>query len=178
MTGAASLAIGARGRGASVIIRAFAEKDRQALCDITVSVFEPVSIDAAIERAFGRLKGTTWQDRKVAAIHADLDNYPEGCFVAEEGEEVIGFVTTHVNRSTGVGRILNLAVAGEHQGRGVGRALVSRALDYFEQQGLQYSQIETVTANERGQRFYPKMGYTEVARQIYYFMRLSDRRDK
>lgn len=161
-----------------MILRPYREADIDEICRITLAVFEPVSIDAAIERNFGRLQGVSWQERKRKDVCANLADNPEGCFVAEEDGEVVGYVTTSVDRESGVGRILNLAVDAGHQGRGLGKRLVSHALDYFESLGLRYSQIETTTTNEVGMRFYPAVGYREVARKIYYFMELKDRKDR
>ena len=159
-------------------IRLFAEADREAVYELATRVFEAVSIDAAIERGFGELDGTTWQDRKRRDIGSDLDRNPEGCFVAEVDGRLAGFITTAVDRHTSVGRIPNLGVDESCQGQGIGKALVSHALDHFEAEGLQFTQIETTTTNERGMRFYPAMGYREVARKIHYFMELSDRKDR
>lgn len=159
-------------------IRPFQARDREAVLDITVQVFEPVSIDAAIERSFGRLNGTRWQERKRRDVAAELDENPEGCFVAEADGQVAGFVTTQVDPTTGVGHIPNVAVAPGLQGRGIGKRLLSHALDYFEARGLKYCRIETTTTNERGMRLYPEMGYREVARKIHYFMALADRKDR
>lgn len=159
-------------------IRQFQPQDRQAVCDIAAAVFEFVSVDAAIERRFGTLNGTTWQDRKRRDVASDLDAEDGCCFVAEDAGTVVGFVTILVDRLASVGRIPNLAVAQSHQGRHVGKALLSRALDYIAEQGLEFSQIETLDTNERGMRFYPQMGYQEVARRICYFMRVRDRKDR
>jgi len=161
-----------------VRIRPFSEADRGQVVEIALEVFEPVSIDAAIEARFGKLRETTWRDRKRRDIEADLDRNPEGCFVAEDEGRPAGFVTTAVDEVAGVGHVQNLGVAAAHQGRKIGKALLSHALDYFETLGLEHAQIETTTTNDRGMAFYPSMGYQEVARKIYYAMRLSDRKDR
>lgn len=159
-------------------IRPFAQADREQVVQIALEVFEPVSIDAAIEARFGELRATTWRDRKRRDIERDLDRNPQGCFVAEDGGGPVGFVTTAVDETAGVGHVANLGVSAAHQGRKIGKALLSHALDYFEALGLEHAQIETTTTNERGMIFYPSMGYQEVARKIYYAMRLSDRKDR
>ena len=159
-------------------IRPFQTDDREAILDITVQVFEPVSIDAAIEGGFGKLNSTTWQQRKRRDVAAELDANPDGCFVAEADGGVAGFVTTAIDREATVGFVPNIAVAADRQGKGIGKRLLSHALDYFEAQGLKYCRIETTTTNERGMRLYPGMGYHEVARKIYYCMDLADRKDR
>lgn len=162
----------------NVRIRPATADDRQAIVDITLQVFRPVSIDAAIEAQFGRLRETDWRHRKRRDVETDLQDNLPGCFVAEEAGRVVGYVTTAVDAEAGVGSIHNLAVAAAQQGKKLGKALVTHALDYFEALGLEHSRIETTTTNEVGMRFYPSMGYREVARKIHYFMDLKDRKDR
>jgi ribosomal protein S18 acetylase RimI-like enzyme len=161
-----------------VNIRPYLPCERDLLCDLAVEVFEGVAIDHALEARFGLLNGTTWQERKRRDIAGDLDANPAGCFVAEVPGQVAGFIKTSVDHATGAGRIPNLAVSGEHQGRGLGRALLTRALDYFAEEGLRHAQIETLDTNERGQHLYPALGFGEVARKIHYSMALDERRDR
>ena len=71
---------------------------------------------------------------------------------------------------------MNCGHATSGRGQAVGRTALSAALDYFEAQGMMYSQIETLEANERGQRLYSRCGYREVARKVQYFTRQADRK--
>ncbi|MEJ1730547.1 hypothetical protein SMA90_29910, partial [Escherichia coli] len=64
-------------------IRPATADDRQAIVDITLQVFRPVSIDAAIEAQFGRLRETDWRHRKRRDVETDLQDNLPGCFVAE-----------------------------------------------------------------------------------------------
>lgn len=59
---------------------------------------------------------------------------------------------------------------------GVDRALLGVALDYFETEGMIYSQSESLTRNEPRQRFHQQADYQEVACKIYYCMHISDRK--
>ena len=158
-------------------IRKYRSPDRDKLIEITLDVFEPFSIDAAIERQFGRLNGVGWQKRKAAEIDGDLRANPDGVLVAEIEGEVVGFITTTIDNQAKTGRIVNLAVAGGHHRRGIGKALMTAALDYFQESGMIYAKIETLTSNEVGQTFYRRVGFQEVIRQIHYFMQLEDRQD-
>ena len=116
-------------------IRQFSEPDHEGVCALAAAVFEAMSIDAAVERGFGELGGTSWRDRKRRDISNDLAGNPAGCFVAEVAGQLVGFITTAVDREASVGRIPNLGVAEGMQGQGIGKALVSRALDYFGAEG-------------------------------------------
>ncbi len=157
-------------------IRRYEPCDRQRILEITAEVFEPVSLFAAIQRKFGVLNNTTWQERKMAEVAGELEDNPGGTFVAEVSGEVVGYITTELDQDSATGRVRNLAVAAQYQGRGVGKALLNTALDYFEAVGMMYSQIETLTCNQRADRFYRQVGYREVGRKIYYCMCITDRR--
>jgi len=153
-----------------ITLRTCLPDDRDAICDITVRAFVQVSIDAHIERRYGLLQDTTWQQRKIQAVASDLQANPDGCFSALSGSQVVGYVTTSVDEQAGVGRIINLAVDPEVHGRGIGKRLICRAFDYFRDRALPYYRIETTTDNEVGQALYPRCGFNEITRQIVYFM--------
>ena len=154
-----------------VIVRPFRPKDAGAIFAITAAVFEPASIDAMIEKILGRA-AADWQKIKTQSVRKELKDNPGGCFVAELGGRVVGYVTTLVNQPASRGGIPNLAVAVEAQGRGIGRRLLLRALEYFRELGLAQAKIETLACNEIGQHLYPSVGFREVARQIHYVMPL------
>jgi ribosomal-protein-alanine N-acetyltransferase len=63
-------------------------------------------------------------------------------------------------------------VEADVQGRGVGRALIEHALEYFRSEGLSVAVIETMTNNAAGQHLYPACGFVEVARQIHFAQKL------
>lgn len=156
-------------------IRNYQPSDRERLLRIVAEVFGPVSMSALIEEQFGWRNQVLWQQLKTAQVAEEINANPEGTFVAEVESQPVGFITTTLDRQTLTGHIPNLAVAADHQGQGIGKALVNAALDYFSTEGMIYSQIETLVCNERGQAFYPKLGYQEIGRKIYYFMRMDDR---
>ena len=155
------------------VIRAYQPSDLLRLQEITAATFADVSIDNNMERAFGPFGLGDWKTRKVAAIAEDCRIQPGGVFVAEdELGAVIGYVTTRLNPTSGIGWIPNLAVDPAHQGRGLGRALLERALEFFRESGMAIAKIETLDQNPIGQKLYPSLGFVEVARQIHYAMPL------
>jgi len=155
----------------SLIIREFRPADSDAIVAITIEVFEQVSIDAMIERAVGA-GGACWQDVKAASVRAELRANPAGCFVAELDGGPVGYVTTIVNRLASRGHVANLAVAAACQGRGIGRCLLERALDYFRSLGLAAAKIETLVRNKAGEHLYTPVGFRELTRQIHFVMDL------
>jgi len=140
--------------------------------EITLVCFEGVSIDQNIERKFGVVGGKDWRFRKARHIIWDIEANPRGIFVVEEGDKSVGYITTRIDPETKIGWIPNIAVLPEYQGRGIGKALMERALNYLREQGMEMAKIETLEQNEIAKRFYPKIGFVEVARQIHYVMPL------
>lgn len=153
--------------------RAFRPADLERLKEITAVTFGPVSIDGNMQKRLGAFGRGDWRTRKSAAIAEDCAMQPDGVFVAEESSgRVVGYITTRLNRISGVGWIPNLAVDPEHQGKGLGRGLIEYALEFFRREGMEVAKIETLEQNPVGQKLYPSCGFVEVGRQIHYGMRL------
>ena len=158
------------------MIRTYRTSDLETLRQITVICFDGISIDQSIEATFGKVTRTDWRQRKARHIDADARANPEGIFVYEEGGAIVGYITTRIDAEAQTGSIPNMAVFPEHQGKGIGRALMVAALDYLEASGMVMARIETLDNNAVGAAFYPRTGFREVARQIYYAMPLKDRK--
>jgi ribosomal protein S18 acetylase RimI-like enzyme len=153
-------------------IRPFRPADLEVLRRLTAEAFDGVSIDQNMERRFGPINGRDWRYRKARHIDQDAAAYPQGIFVAEEGDRILGFVTTRVDAEAGVGHVPNLVVAAGDRRRGLGRQLVEYALDYFRALGLTHARIETLEQNARGQRLFTSLGFEEMARQIHFARQL------
>jgi len=157
----------------SFSIRPYQSDDLEAIKVITLVGFAGVSLDHALEeRLGGELAGHDWRWRKSRHIDDDVAAHAEGIFVAEEEREVLGYISTVLDREAGKGRIPNLAVAVSARGQGIGRALIGHALDYFRNEKLAYAVIETMDSNPIGQTLYPASGFQEIARQVHYAQRL------
>jgi ribosomal protein S18 acetylase RimI-like enzyme len=157
------------------VIRPYRPSDRDAILAITVRAFDGVSIDQNIERRYGPIAGVGWYRRKSAHLESDLAAEAAGVLVAEVEGRVVGYVTTRTDTKTGIGRIPNLAVHPEHQGKGLGRQLLEAALDRLREEGMAFARIETLEQNERCMALYPRLGFEEVARQVHYIRSLDDR---
>lgn len=153
-----------------ILVRSFQAGDADAVVQLTVEEFESASIDAKIEALLG---GTSWTRIKEKVLRDELAANPGGCFVAVAGGHVVGYVTTILNSIASRGTIANLVVSSACQGRGIGRKLIQRVLDYFRSSGLRQAKIETLASNEVGQHLFPSLGFREVARQIHYVMPLT-----
>jgi ribosomal protein S18 acetylase RimI-like enzyme len=153
-------------------IRPHRSEDIEIIKQLTVASFAGVTLEENVEHALGLLHGHDWRWRKARHIDQDLAVNPKGVFVAEIDARVAGYITAVLDRETGRGRIPNLAVAPEHRGSGLGRALIEHALAYFRAEGMSYAMIETMAQNQIGQHLYPGCGFVEVARQIHFARKL------
>lgn len=155
-------------------IRPYRADDLPRLKEITAEAFNGVSIDQNIEARFGIVAGHDWQWRKARHVEIDAKRDPAGIFVAEKDGQIVGYVSTWIDREAGIGHIPNLALTAAARGQGLGRKLLELALQRFRSEGVRYAKIETLEQNAIAQRLFPSLGFQEVARQIHYFMPLED----
>jgi ribosomal protein S18 acetylase RimI-like enzyme len=156
-----------------MLIRSYRPEDLDTLRGLTVAAFEGVSIDHNIEKEFGEINGRNWKWRKGRHVDADAAAHPEGIFVAELDGWVAGYISTRLDRESGIGWIPNLVVADGLRGQGLGRKLIEHALGYFRANGMTMAKIETLDQNPIGQHLYPACGFKEAARQIHYVMKIT-----
>ncbi|HZR16938.1 MAG TPA: GNAT family N-acetyltransferase [Verrucomicrobiae bacterium] len=155
-----------------VTFRVYQPGDLEPIKRLTLESFVGVTIEENLQAALGTLNGHDWRWRKARHIDEDVAANAAGIFVAETEGRLVGYITTRVDREAGKGRIPNLAVAADFRGRGLGRLLIERALDYFRAEGLAYAVIETMAQNAIGQHVYPACGFVEIARQVHFARRL------
>lgn len=157
---------------APVTIRHYHPSDLPVLRKITIDSFGSVALDQMMEDRLGVWNDRDWRTRKADHIDDDCTDNPAGCFVAEREGEILGYITTRVDRVNQVGRIPNLAVVENARGLGLGRRLIHHALDYFRECGMKVAKIETMASNVIGQNLYPSCGFEEIGRQVHFGMRL------
>ena len=155
-----------------MLIRLYHPSDLERMIAITLEGFYGTAIEQLVENHLGILHGHDWRYRKTKQINEDCQTNPSGVFVAELDDTVVGFITTRVDYEIGKGRIPNLAVDAQAQGKGIGRQLIEHALGYFRAEGMSFAMIETMDNNLIGQHLYPACGFVEIGRQIYYSLRL------
>lgn len=154
-----------------ITVRHYRARDRRAVLRIAERSFEDVCLDQNIEKQFGQM-GDSWRVHKKSAVDYDLQNNPSSAFVAVVEGKIVGFVCNRLYRSRRLGHVANLAVTEGYQSRGVGRALMQVTMHHFEQEGMRFARIETLEQNERGRNFYPRIGFKEVGRQVFYIKEL------
>lgn len=155
-----------------VTLRPYRESDLPTLRQITVESFGGVSLDQTLEQRLGVWNERDWKARKADHIDDDVLQHADGCFVADRDGEILGYITVRLDALNSKGRIPNLAVVESARGLGLGRRLITHALDYMRSNGMKVAQIETMASNAVGQHLYPSCGFEEMARQVHFAMKL------
>ena len=79
--------------------------------------------------------------------------------------ERLGFIQLETERefftAEPQGYVANLAVKGESEGKGVGKALMSAAETWTKEQGMQHLTLFVFAGNTGARTFYEKLGFAE-----------------
>jgi ribosomal protein S18 acetylase RimI-like enzyme len=92
--------------------------------------------------------------------------------VAEVAGEVAGFLTLKF-ATPEVGEGPLYGVAADHQGQGLGRALMAHGLRWLQARGAAWMQMSTQVTNTRSQRIWLRLGF-EPSHSSYTFHRWFD----
>lgn len=90
-------------------------------------------------------------------------------FVAEAGEEIIGFISGELREGSPTfhpktwASVDDVFVAEGHRNLGAGRALVESARVWAAERNADGVSLQVAAANERGRRFYRDIGFREVS---------------
>lgn len=97
---------------------------------------------------------------------AKADSYfrPEGFVISQVDDQMTGFCWTKIHYDTDplVGEIYIIGAHPNHQGRGLGRALVLAGLDWLHSQGLTVGMLYVEANNESAVRLYLRLGFEIV----------------
>lgn len=87
-----------------------------------------------------------------------LDRNPGMSFVAVDGERVVGTIMSgHDGRR---GYLTHLAVDGEYRRRGIGQALVEKAVEAMRREGVPAANLFILNSNTAGRAFWEAQGWT------------------
>jgi GNAT superfamily N-acetyltransferase len=154
-------------------IRRYCAADLARVLEVTAEGFVTASVERRIDLEYPDLRPPMdWSAAKCEDVADDLRRHPDGCFVAEVGGEVVGYVTTAVHEGRLQGRIPNLATDRRFRNLGIGRALLERAIADFRERGLKVARIETLADNAVGNHLYPSLGFREIVRQVHFVLEL------
>jgi mycothiol synthase len=139
---------------AATTIRSFTEEDIAGLLAVNARAFAEHPEQRTMDRAdFERRASSDWFD-------------PAGLFVAEQGGNVVGFHWTKVDE--GIGEVYVLAVDPDHQGTGLGAALLRRGLDHLADVRVNTVELYVEEANAGALDLYADAGFSEVGRDVLY----------
>lgn len=94
----------------------------------------------------------------------------EGFFVAEEGDQIRGYLDGRVQPWQELLWVTNLAVDKEYRRRGIGSALVRHARQWAREQGLLGVLVEAATKNYPAVHFYEKLGFRFCGFNDQYYL--------
>ncbi len=139
----------------------------------TIRTVEPRDTDG-----WRRMRARLWpeieEDENVAETDALGADPRWSIIVAEEGEELVGFVEAHLRDyaegcdSSPVGFLEGWYVEPEARRTGVGRALVEAAESWARAQGCSEMASDAEYENEEGHRAHESIGFEEVERLVCF----------
>lgn len=98
---------------------------------------------------------------------SDSLNAGYSCWVFEQNSEIIGYSV--VMLAADEAHLLNLSVASDRQGQGLGQHLLERIMEISRSHGAQHMFLEVRVSNRVAVKLYEKMGFNEMAiRRNYY----------
>jgi len=103
--------------------------------------------------------------RLLAATLADPD---AEIFVYERDDVLLGFCTVRVDRAPPIqvevqrAEITDLMVRARERRRGIGRALVERALRWVRERGVERCEVRVASRNPEGQHFWRAVGFGDL----------------
>ena len=103
-----------------------------------------------------------------ASVAGELANELSLWLVAVEGETVLGYVGSQTVLDSS--DILNVAVSPDHQGCGIGRALLTELEQRLRQQGVTEVLLEVRPSNAPAIALYTSLGFIQVGRRPNYYL--------
>ena len=107
-----------------------------------------------------------------------LNEFPETFIVAQLGNEVVSYIMCRIEYGLSVmkrfglarkGHIISIATMPPHRGRGVGTALIQRAMEEMKKGGCKEVFLEVRVTNEDAVRLYGKLGFQVTGTMQGYY---------
>lgn len=100
-------------------------------------------------------------------IENSCHGYADAVFVPECERQPCGYLTCHV-RGNHTGQIGLVGLSSHVRGRGIGRAMMNHALQWFSAQGVARVTVTTQGANLDAIRFYERYGFVTSSLQFWF----------
>jgi ribosomal protein S18 acetylase RimI-like enzyme len=131
-------------------IRRMREQDAE-----TVRQVDAVAFGAWLKQVQG--EADPMYRRTQTNVLACREKDPDGCFVAEEGDQVVGFIFSRT--WGGVGWFGTFAVLPRYQGLGIGKRLIAASLEYLRQDPSRVIGLETMSESPYNLGLYLGLGF-------------------
>ena len=150
-----------------IFLLSMQEKNELQISNLTRSEFQqlkPVLIEIYFS-AYQGMPAYAYNRRRSVKSYLDwlYKGDPEGFFVARIGRETVGFVSCHANwedyREGRVCEVHEFVVKKEYQGKGIGKALMNKVIDYALSMGHKKLTLWVGEGNEKAINLYLKMGF-------------------
>jgi ribosomal protein S18 acetylase RimI-like enzyme len=92
------------------------------------------------------------------------------CFVAEENEELAGVILAGNDGRTAL--IYRLAVDEKFRKRGIGKALVEKAVEALKKEGMEAVTLFCLRDNESGNAFWERIGCVEMTEAVTWKLKM------
>jgi GNAT superfamily N-acetyltransferase len=153
-------------------IRRASQEDHDAIAEINRRAWAGgITTYELLERRHGPIDGRPWIEHIVDAVATHLAEPDVTTFVAELEGRVVGYAAAQIGReepSPDIGIVSFNAVHPDHQGQGIGTALIKQVTGHLEAQGARVLAVWTLEADEPVRRIYERMGFEELTRFVYY----------
>jgi dTDP-4-amino-4,6-dideoxy-D-galactose acyltransferase len=101
-------------------------------------------------------------------VKKECNTNPEGVFVAEKDNQIIGFITCQLSRERYMGSIGLIGVAGPSRGLGIGQSLIEHAVQWAHDHGTKQIEVITQGRNTQALRLYERVGFLTQHVQVWY----------
>ena len=145
-------------------VRKFENRDAKR---VSVIMFE------SFYSVFGDLLGTEPRPESywIEISHSNIGGNVMTSFVAEDGDQVIGYLRVSVNPSNGLGVLEVIGVDPNCFSKGAGRALFAAAEEFWKENHIRKVYTCTSHINDNAQAFYKKLGFVEEGRLKDHFFK-------
>lgn len=96
------------------------------------------------------------------------DAFADAVLMLTYQEQAATFISCSLDKQTVIGTIGLIGVAENMRGRQLGVSMVQSALNYFQQEGMQFAEVVTQARNIAAQRLYQKCGFRTKQTSLWY----------
>lgn len=142
----------------------FSAGHREPLLALSLRAWEPVFplLEPAVPSfVYESFYPRGWRERQTDDLAATLDGEPENIDVVLVDGAPAGWICTRLHPKDSMGEVYVLAVDPQHQGKGLGRALMHHSIGRARSHGMRMVMVETGDdpGHETARRLYERSGF-------------------